>query len=206
MIKSLLFILFTFIAIPISKPPWKVLNAGPATVMRLYKDANKLPKCAQMAVDKRLRFVLFRRETPGPDNGFKDATSFKNGLMLMSFLPGATLDTAFIHELGHYYDWEYHVSLTKEWRDALALDFSEMSPELRREEDYIHDPAEAFAELFSAKFMGDRYYVGDHYHVGLFQHTSQLLETSLCKDDDNAGAAKKDPYPALKDDLVFNVK
>jgi hypothetical protein len=109
-----------------------------------------------------------------------DATSWPQGFMILNTAM-TPLDTAYIHELGHYYDWETGISGSPAFRAALEADFSTFSAKEAYNEKFLHDPQEAFAELFAAHFRGDAYWGTDYYDVWMFPKTKQVVEESLCK-------------------------
>lgn len=109
-----------------------------------------------------------------------DATSWPQGFMALSVNPA--MDTAYIHELGHYYDWVKGVSKSPEFRAALDDDFKAMTPEQAKQSSYLRDPQEAFAELFAAHFRGDAYFKTDHYEPAWFPETRELVLKCLCSD------------------------
>jgi hypothetical protein len=151
---------------------------GLATELRVY--AATLPPCAQKIIATRLRIVLLADSIPGTvESQVIDATSFQNGIMVLN-ISKSSVRTAFLHELGHYYDWGVGISNTPKWRAAVVADFRGMSPELRQDMGYLANPAEAFAELFAAHYEGNEYYAHDWYHVAAMPHASALLTARLC--------------------------
>jgi hypothetical protein len=160
---------------------WEVKSAAgvqPGLATELRADAAALPTCVRQIIARRLRVVVL---VPGAGllSTMIDATSFRNGVMVLN-VHTEPMRTAFLHELGHYYDWGVGISETPEWRAAVAADFRGMSPKLRRETAYLASPREAFAELFAAHFEGDEYYTHDWYHVAAMPHASALLTARLC--------------------------
>jgi hypothetical protein len=162
---------------------WEIKSAvdvRPELAAELRVDAAALPICAQKIIARRLRIVLLADSIPGTvESQMIDATSFQNGIMVLN-IHVDSVRTAFLHELGHYYDWGVGISNTPEWRAAVAADFRDMSPTLRRETAYLVRPDEAFAELFAAHFEDDEYYAHDWYHVAAMPHASALLAARLC--------------------------
>jgi len=154
---------------------WKV--TGPVEMDdQIIADWNALPACVQQTADEKLRRVIITRKW----DERLDATSFKNGNMILAWRGKHLLDTAFLHEVGHYYDWATGLSTMAAWHEALDADFAAMTPEQRHDAEYIHSSQELAAELFAAHFLGKRYFLADHYQVQLFTHSMPILKKCLC--------------------------
>lgn len=162
-----------------SQPAWGwAIKAPPAVVERLRADEATLPACVLAEVSKRLRVVY---AAPKLTKWPNDATSWPQGFMVLN-TDMEPLDTAYIHELGHYYDWVVGVSGRPEFLAAHAEDFAAMDKAEESRERFLLDPAEAFAELFAAHFRGDAYWKTDYYDAWRFPATKQAVLNSLCSD------------------------
>ncbi len=130
---------------------WELINE-PAERANLVADFREdLPPCEQSIIEKRLRQVAFTSmEWPA----LGDSWGF--GFTKLSYRlldDDALLERIFLHECGHMFDWQEHsLSSAPEFHQAVKDDFAAMSPRKAKENEYIRQPKEAFAELFSRHF------------------------------------------------------
>ncbi len=160
---------------------WMVKSDSAATARGLRAESDRLPACVRETVARRLRVVL---AVPRALTFPIDAHSWPtNGVMLLTTDRAPELrKTAYLHELGHFYDWETGTSKGAAFRAALAADFASMDSTGRAEEKPLSDPQEAFAELFAARFRGPDYFRADHYEVWRFPATRTLVDRAICAD------------------------
>lgn len=159
---------------------WKV-NGPPQADDLIIAEWYKLPNCIQADVDLKLRkIVLVPKDSLG--KGI-DARSYKNGIMLLVWQGKALTTTAFLHEIGHYYDWANNdISKAPAFAEAINLDYAlTMDDGEPGDNNYIRQPGEAFAELFATLFRGEAYFTVNHYDTDDMPRSMQWVKNSLCK-------------------------
>lgn len=162
---------------------WSIKGQPAGTVDRLVNESEALPDCAFVAISKRLKTVYVRPMDLGNiyDHRIDGMSWPSSGITVMdSRVDG--LDNAYVHELGHWYDWTERVSKRPSFRTALKADFAAMTPAQFDSQNYLQDPQEAFAELFAWHFRGQAYFEHDHYRPDLFPQTRAELVRQICQD------------------------
>lgn len=129
----------------------------PSRQVELRGAFQSLPLCEQLVINDRLKKVKFVKTIKYPEW----AVSYGFGVMTLSdTLHDALLQRVFLHETGHFFDWAVwpRASETAEFEWAVAADFAAMDPDVADKNDYLKQPREAWAELFSEHFLPLTYY------------------------------------------------
>jgi hypothetical protein len=144
----------------------------------LIADFQALPPCERVVIDKRLKHVVFTNKLKFPMWG----DSYGFGYMLLSndLDDDALVARIFYHECGHFFDWQEHLSDREEFSSAVFDDFLDMTPKKAYQNDYLREPKEAFAELFSAHFLPLTYDGTDYkYDLKLLPRSEKVFQKEL---------------------------